>query len=84
MRRPDFNTWLEGHLKSLNLTKHRLAALCDLNPIYWYQATSRNKEIPPPWALRRAAPHLHIPFVELLIRAGHVTERELVEWVERG
>jgi len=62
---------------------HRLAVRCDLNQIYFYQAVNKNKENPPPWVLRRAAPHLGVTYVELLIAAGHLTEDDLREHLDR-
>ena len=39
-----------------------------------------HKENPPPWVLRRAAPHLGVTYVELLIAAGHLTEDDLRQY----
>src|SRR2546430_17054632 len=55
----------------------RLAVRCTLNQIYFSQAVNKNKENPPPWVLRRAAPHLGVTYVELMIAAGHLTEDDL-------
>jgi hypothetical protein len=30
--------------------------------------------------LRRAAPHLAVPYMELMIRAGYVRESDIDEW----
>ena len=63
-----------------NISLHRLAVKCDLNQIYFYQAVNKNKENPPPWVLRRAAPHLGVTYVELMIAAGHLTEDDLRDY----
>jgi len=63
---------------------HRLALLCDLNQIYFYQSINKNKENPPPWVLRRAAPHLGVSYVDLLVAAGYLNEAEIREWERRA
>ena len=73
----DFREYLKRKCREQNISLHRLAVRCDLNQIYFYQAVNKNKENPPPWVLRRAAPHLGVTYVELLIAAGHLTEDEL-------
>ena len=76
----DFRDYLKRKCREQNISLHRLAVRCDLNQIYFYQAVNKNKENPPPWVLRRAAPHLGVTYVELLIAAGHLTEDELGEY----
>jgi hypothetical protein len=76
----DFREYLKRKCREQNISLHRLAVRCDLNQIYFYQAVNKNKENPPPWVLRRAAPHLGVTYVELLIAAGHLTEDELREY----
>jgi hypothetical protein len=76
----DFRDYLKRKCREQNISLHRLAVRCDLNQIYFYQAVNKNKENPPPWVLRRAAPHLGVTYVELLIAAGHLTEAELREY----
>ena len=56
----DFRDYLKARCKERGISLHRLALLCDLNQIYFYQAVTKNKENPPPWVLRRAAPHLGV------------------------
>jgi len=63
------------------MSLHRLALLCDLNQIYFYQAINKNKENPPPWVLRRAAPHLGVGYMDLLIAAGYLREADIEEWL---
>jgi len=41
---------------------------------------NKNKENPPPWVLRRIAPLLSVPYVELLMHAGYLTESELADF----
>jgi hypothetical protein len=41
---------------------------------------NKNKENPPPWVLRRAAPHLGVSYVELMIAAGYLRDEDLREW----
>ena len=84
LTRVDFRDYLKDRCRDRGISLHRLALLCDLNQIYFYQAVNKNKENPPPWVLRRAAPHLGVNYVELLIAAGYITEDELSEWVVRG
>jgi hypothetical protein len=76
----DFRQFLKARCKERSISLHRLALLCDLNQIYFYQAVNKNKENPPPWVLRRAAPHLGAGYVDLLIRAGYVTADDITEW----
>lgn len=76
----DFRDYLKEKCRERNISLHRLALLCDLNQIYFYQAVNKNKENPPPWVLRRAAPHLGVGYVELLIAAGYLDERDIEEW----
>src|SRR5713226_6883093 len=80
----DFRDYLKERCRERGISLHRLALLCDLNQIYFYQAVNKNKENPPPWVLRRAAPHLGVSYVEILIAAGHLTERDLKEYAERS
>ena len=76
----DFREYLKRKCREQNISLHRLAVRCDLNQIYFYQAVNKNKENPPPWVLRRAAPHLGVTYVELMIAAGHLTEDDLHEY----
>lgn len=76
----DFREYLKRKCREQNISLHRLAVRCDLNQIYFYQAVNKNKENPPPWVLRRAAPHLGVSYVELLIAAGHLSEDDLREY----
>ncbi len=76
----DFRDYLRRKCREQNISLHRLAVRCDLNQIYFYQAVNKNKENPPPWVLRRAAPHLGVTYVELLIAAGHLNEEDLREY----
>jgi hypothetical protein len=76
----DFREYLKRKCREQNISLHRLAVRCDLNQIYFYQAVNKNKENPPPWVLRRAAPHLGVTYVELMIAAGHLTEDDLREY----
>lgn len=45
---------------------------------------NKNRDNPPPWVLRRAAPHLGLTYVELLIAAGYLTEAEIRQWEGDG
>lgn len=76
----DFREYLKRKCREQNISLHRLAVRCDLNQIYFYQAVNKNKENPPPWVLRRAAPHLGVTYVELMIAAGHLTEDDLRQY----
>jgi len=75
----DFAEYLRARCREQGLSLHRLALRCDLNQIYFYQSVSKNRSTPPPWVLRRAAPHLGVTYVELLIAAGHLRADDLVE-----
>ena len=79
----DFREYLKKKCAERKISLHRLALLCDLNQIYFYQAVNKNKDNPPPWVLRRAAPHLGVAYVDLLIAAGYLREDEIREWMER-
>ena len=79
----DFREYLKRKCREQNISLHRLAVRCDLNQIYFYQAVNKNKENPPPWVLRRAAPHLGVTSVELMIAAGPLTEDDLLEYSAR-
>jgi HTH-type transcriptional regulator, competence development regulator len=76
----DFKEFLKERCRERGISLHRLALLCDLNQIYFYQSINKNKDNPPPWVLRRAAPHLGTTYVELLLRAGYLNEDDLKEW----
>jgi HTH-type transcriptional regulator, competence development regulator len=78
----EFRDYLKEKCRERGISLHRLALLCDLNQIYFYQAVNKNKENPPPWVLRRAAPHLGVPYVELLMAAGYLQDADLAEWQE--
>lgn len=78
-----FKDFLKERCRERGISLHRLALLCDLNQIYFYQSINKNKENPPPWVLRRVAPHLGVTYVELLVVAGYVTPDEIDEWQER-
>jgi hypothetical protein len=83
MKDLDFREYLKARCRERGISLHRLALLCDLNQIYFYQAVNKNKENPPPWVLRRAAPHLGVTYVDLLIAAGYLGESEIREWESR-
>ncbi|MBV8301000.1 MAG: hypothetical protein JOY68_03655 [Candidatus Dormibacteraeota bacterium] len=72
-----FKEYLRDRCKEQGISLHRLALLCDLNQIYFYQSINKNKDNPPPWVLRRAAPHLGVSYVDLLIAAGYLSEDDL-------
>lgn len=76
----DFRDYLRERCRERGISLHRLALLCDLNQIYFYQAVNKNKENPPPWVLRRAAPHLGVSYIELMIAAGYLRDEDLREW----
>jgi hypothetical protein len=78
-----FRDYLKDRCRARGISLHRLALLCDLNQIYFYQAVNKNKDNPPPWVLRRAAPHLGVSYVELLIAAGYLTQDDLQEFADR-
>ena len=78
----DFRDYLKERCRERGISLHRLALLCDLNQIYFYQAINKNKENPPPWVLRRAAPHLGVGYVDLLIAARYLRESDVEEWLE--
>lgn len=80
----DFKDYLKERCRQRGVSLHRLALLCDLNQIYFYQSINKNKENPPPWVLRRAAPHLGVTYVDLLLAAGYLTEADLDDWSARG
>jgi transcriptional regulator with XRE-family HTH domain len=71
---------LKQRCKERGISLHRLALLCDLNQIYFYQVVSKNKKPPPPEILRLVSPHLDVPLVELMLKAGHLTEQDLQEY----
>lgn len=84
MKDVDFREYLKARCRERGISLHRLALLCDLNQIYFYQAVNKNKDNPPPWVLRRAAPHLGVTYVDLLIAAGYLEEAEIREWEGRS
>src|SRR3979411_1785959 len=79
----DFRDYLKERCRDRGISLHRLALLCDLNQIYFYQAVNKNKENPPPWVLRRAAPHLGVSYVAPLIAAGSLRDSDITEWQEQ-
>ena len=80
----DFRDYLKARCHAQGISLHRLALLCDLNQIYFYQAVTKNKENPPPWVLRRAAPHLGVGYMTLMIAAGYVLESDIEAWRAGG
>lgn len=80
MSTDEFSAYLKQRCGERGLSLHRLAVQADLNQIYFYQSVNKNKENPPPWVLRRIAPLLDVPYVELLMHAGYLTESELAEF----
>ncbi len=73
-----FAEYLRARCRERGLSLHRLALLCDLNQIYFYQAVGKNRSTPPPWVPCRAAPHLGVSHVDLLIAPGHLRDDDLV------
>ncbi|HZB97668.1 MAG TPA: hypothetical protein VE219_03615 [Candidatus Sulfotelmatobacter sp.] len=78
----EFRDYLKRKCRERGISLHRLALLCDLNQIYFYQAVNKNKENPPPWVLRRAAPHLGVTYMDLLLAAGYLSDADVREWQE--
>ena len=76
----DFREYLKERCRLRGISLHRLALLCDLNQIYFYQAVNKNRDNPPPWVLRRAAPHLGVTYIDLLIAAGYLEAGDIREW----
>ena len=79
----DFKEYLKQRCQDRGLSLHRLALLCDLNQIYFYQSINKNKENPPPWVLRRVAPHLGVTYVDLMMHAGYLQQPDIDEWQAR-
>jgi hypothetical protein len=84
MATAEFTTFLKARCADRGLSLHKLAVRADLNQIYFYQSVNKNKDNPPPWVLRRIAPLLELPYVELLMRAGYLTAAELAEYKPRS
>ena len=80
----NFKGYLKERCRDRGISLHRLALLCDLNQIYFYQSINKNKENPPPWVLRRAAPHLGVGYVDLLIEAGYLDPSDIGTWQRRN
>jgi hypothetical protein len=80
----NFKEYLKDRCRDRGISLHRLALLCDLNQIYFYQSINKNRDNPPPWVLRRAAPHLGVTYVELMIAAGYLTTADVDEWERSG
>lgn len=80
MATQEFGAYLKQRCAERGLSLHRLAVQADLNQIYFYQSVNKNKENPPPWVLRRIAPLLEVPYVDLMITAGYLTEADLSEY----
>jgi hypothetical protein len=80
----NFKDYLKERCRERGISLHRLALLCDLNQIYFYQSVNKNRDNPPPWVLRRAAPHLGVTYVELMIAAGYLTEADIEDWDRSG
>ena len=78
-----FRGYLIERCRLRGISLHRLALLCDINQIYFSQAVTKNKDNPPPWVLRRAAPHLGVSYVELLMAAGYLTEDDIRDFSTR-
>jgi hypothetical protein len=83
MATSEFAAWLKTRCAERDISLHRLAVQADLNQIYFYQSVNKNKDNPPPWVLRRIAPILEVPYVELLIRAGYVEPADLAEYQKK-
>ena len=83
-RTSGFKDYLKQRCRERGISLHRLALLCDLNQIYFYQSINKNKENPPPWVLRRAAPHLGVTYLDLLVAADYLEDGDVYEWLNRG
>ncbi|MFN2582010.1 MAG: hypothetical protein ABR498_04625 [Candidatus Dormibacteria bacterium] len=79
-----FKEYLKDRCRDRGISLHRLALLCDLNQIYFYQSINKNKENPPPWVLRRVAPHLDTSYVDLMMAAGYLEPNDLQSWVRQN
>jgi transcriptional regulator with XRE-family HTH domain len=84
MATPEFSAYLRARCADRGLSLHKLAVRADLNQIYFYQSVNKNKENPPPWVLRRIAPILEVPYVDLMMKAGYLTAAELAEYKPRS
>src|SRR2546428_8571151 len=78
----DFRDYLRRKCREQGISLHRLAVRCDLNQIYFYQAVNKNKENPPPWVLRRAAPHPGGPQLGIINAARPPPQRELQNYAD--
>jgi hypothetical protein len=83
MATTEFTTYLKARCADRGLSLHKLAVQADLNQIYFYQSVNKNKDNPPPWVLRRIAPLLEVPYVELLIKSGYLTPTDLADYKPR-
>jgi hypothetical protein len=80
----NFKEYLKERCRERGISLHRLALLCDLNQIYFYQSINKNRDNPPPWVLRRAAPHLGVTYVDLMIAAGYLNEHDIEDWEDHN
>ncbi|HEY8741006.1 MAG TPA: hypothetical protein VIN56_10480 [Candidatus Dormibacteraeota bacterium] len=80
MSTEEFSAYLKERCAVRGLSLHRLAVQADLNQIYFYQSVNKNKENPPPWVLRRVAPLLGVPYIDLLVHAGYLNDVEISEY----
>lgn len=73
-----FRRYLVGALERAGLTASKLSVLCGKNRSYFHQYLNDPKRgVPPVKSLRQAAPHLGVPEVEFLLRAGYVELSDL-------
>lgn len=73
----DFKEFLKQARQDKNLSQRRLAELADVSHSHLAQIESGQRGTPSPDVLRKIAVPLGVPYLELMLRAGHITWKEL-------
>jgi transcriptional regulator with XRE-family HTH domain len=79
----DFGKWLEERREiitqqtGIKMTQRQLALLANISNQEISRIEGGGK--PSPDTLKAIAPHIRVPYVELLMRAGYITEEQLKE-----
>jgi transcriptional regulator with XRE-family HTH domain len=66
---------------SRGLTLNMLVDLSGVSQPYLSNIENGKKGFPSPDTLRKLSRALEVPFIEMMIHAGHITESEVQEWI---
>jgi HTH-type transcriptional regulator, competence development regulator len=81
MNATDFGAYLKQLRESKGFSTHKLAELSGVSQSYISHVESGRKEAPSPYVIRNLSAALEVMHIDMMIKAGHIKESEVMEWL---